>query len=1072
MSTSGIDRTPAIPNRNTRTKRDLLEDMLSITICILLLLWLPLPPVGDLFFDPGLWPSDQSDDSLDGTSSGSNEQETNVPYNQSDNRSYAKVNVFKANFEDAQDPGTNDGSAVLVIGGSSDEKSGSGSGNDRDDEQQVEADNNSSQSNHKNDNDSGDDDAGIGETDDEDDTVSAEVSEVADDDISFNEGVANQSYTENDNGTDANWNYTTSEDESIQIPLSQDAHEGSPISFSNMTQPLHGSIVIGPDNAVTYLPDPNYNGPDSFIVTTSSGNQTTSHTVTITVTPSNDPPVALNYTVTTTEETPVLLTLVNGTSDLDGDVSYLTITRPPDNGVIVIGDDNRTVTYIPNENFEGIDSFEYLIADSTFNSTGTIGITVTEENDGLWIISGVLDSVSLNEDSSTNIDILSNVFDPDGDSLTITSLTQPSNGVAVLNPDNTVTYIPTADFYGQDSFSFTVTGADGESISGTVDITINPVNDVPLTEDMTVMLDEDESAEIQLINIDVDQDSITYLIVSPPEHGIVTIVDGSGGILQYTPHSNYFGSDTFSFQTSDGISSSTISTVDLIINSVNDEPIAIDSMVVTDANNAIIIDVIAYDVEDDILTTEISEQPEHGTAVVDDSGTIIYSPEPGFNGTDSFTYTVSDGSGGSDSATVTITVGPENDTPVSENGDVSLDEDQSIDILLNATDGEGDTLGFEVVFLPSHGVIEIISGDGSIVRYTPTENYYGDDSFSFRASDSLSNGNIATVLLTVNGVNDQPAVNNDSYMIYEDNPLRENVLANDYDVDSDNLSVTLVEGSSDLQGTVTLDPDGTLVYTPEDDYYGTGSLQYVISDGNGEEAIGTVTITVVNLDDPPVANEDLVYTIRNQPVLVRVLENDADPDSSSLIVGSLGVPSEGSVKKSSDGKGVIYKPKPGFYGTDLFTYNVTDGKNSVQVTVTVHVFKYNFWQEKQMLGMLDDEFEQGTDVSIEFKLKDLTNHNDDQNLESPPVILRIQQVDSNNLPIGPVMDAAPSSGLYDGNQFNSRKSLYTYSMDTQNLEPGNWALYLYMLENSSSPAPEVLLESGPIDGITAIITIT
>lgn len=766
--------------------------------------------------------------------------------------------------------------------------------------------------------------------------------------------------------TDEDGSYIVTEDEPAPVQVGDNGN-GNDSSNEVIVQPQHGTVSEGSNNTIVYLPDPNYTGPDSFVVNTTDGSGSTiTHNVTVNVTPVNDPPVAPNITLATAEDTPVILTLVNGTSDVDGDVTSLIITTFPTHGTISTSPDNATITYTPNQDFQGEDSFTYTIGDVAYNSSGTVDITITPVNDNPALIEGANLEYSTTEDSPVQINILSYVNDVDGDALTVSELSQASNGIVVLNFDGTVIYTPSPGFVGQDSFGFTVTDSNGATVSGTLNITVLPVNDIPpnsdvenpvndtqlddvvvipgnimpTTEDMIVILDEDSLATIQLNATDPDGDPITFSIVSQPAHGTLVMIDSSAGIVQYLPFANYYGPDSFTYLVNDGMTQSEIATVDLAITGINDLPVAYDDSVYGYEGNATIIDVLAgdIDVDGDLLTIKIAQGPSHGIVIVNGDGTVTYTPDPDFDGTDSFNYIVSDGNGGSASATVTITLGSVNDAPVVASEAVVMDEDQSAEIELYAADEEGAILDLEIVVPPLHGSVEIIPGDNFVVRYIPQTDYHGADGFAFRVTDGLAYSNVASVDIVVNSVNDAPIANSDSFAIAQDMPLAGNVLVNDVDVDGDILSASIGQGVTSF-GTIVMNPDGSFVFTPNENFNGVASFQYQISDGNGGIASGTVIITILQVNDSPVARDDVGHTIRNHAVLLEVLSNDIDSDNDVLSVVSVGTASSGTVKITADAKAVIYEPDRGFTGEDRFTYTVTDGQNSAYAAVDVKVHK-------------------------------------------------------------------------------------------------------------------------------------
>jgi len=174
------------------------------------------------------------------------------------------------------------------------------------------------------------------------------------------------------------------------------------------------------------------------------------------------------------------------------------------------------------------------------------------------------DSTTTNEDSPVTIDVLSNDYDIDGDSLQIVNLTQPSGGSAVINADQTITYIPNPDFNGGDSFTYIANDGIANSNVASVIVTVNPVNDAPIAYDQSVTTGENTPVTIILDADDVDGDLLTYDIISGPTGGNLS---GTPPILEYVPNPGFVGSDSFTFRVDDGITESNLTTVSIMVES-------------------------------------------------------------------------------------------------------------------------------------------------------------------------------------------------------------------------------------------------------------------------------------------------------------------------------------------------------------------------------------------------------------------------------------------------------------------------------------------------------------------------
>ena len=195
--------------------------------------------------------------------------------------------------------------------------------------------------------------------------------------------------------------------------------------------------------------------------------------MTVTVTPVNDPPVAIDDTATTVEDTPVDVVVLANDSDPEGDT--LTVTRivtNPTNGTATINVDN-TITYTPNPNFSGVDGFQYEISDGN-GGTDTAWVSfilVTPINDDPVAND---DTATTDEDTPIAVTVLGNDTDPDGDTLTIQSITQPANGTTTINPDGHHHLHPHPNYSGTDTFTYTVSDGNGGTDTATVTITVDP----------------------------------------------------------------------------------------------------------------------------------------------------------------------------------------------------------------------------------------------------------------------------------------------------------------------------------------------------------------------------------------------------------------------------------------------------------------------------------------------------------------------------------------------------------------------------------------------------------------------
>ncbi|MBL9123977.1 MAG: tandem-95 repeat protein, partial [Planctomycetaceae bacterium] len=320
-------------------------------------------------------------------------------------------------------------------------------------------------------------------------------------------------------------------------------------------------------------------------------------------------------------------------------------------------------------------------------------------------------------------------------------------------------------------------------------------------------------------------------------------------------------------------------------------------------------------------------------------------PTLNYNGPDSFTYTVRDSNNQlSNVATVSITVTPVNDAPTANNDNAVTNQDVPviINILANDTDPDSpiDPSSVVIVTPPANGTTSINPVTGA-VTYTPNPGFTGTNTFTYTVKDTAgATSNIATVTIRVNN---PPIAVNDTATTPEDVPVAINILANDTDTDGTLVpsSVTIITGP--LHGTLVVNPStGVVTYTPNQNYNGADSFTYTVRDNDGAESnVATVSITILAVNDPPVAVDDPTTTDIGAPVVIDVLANDTDVDG-TLVPSSVTIvsgPTNGTATINPVTGAITYTPNPGFVGGDLIVYTVKDnlGATSNQANVPIRV---------------------------------------------------------------------------------------------------------------------------------------
>ncbi|HIF9359584.1 TPA: Ig-like domain-containing protein, partial [Photobacterium damselae] len=667
-------------------------------------------------------------------------------------------------------------------------------------------------------------------------------------------------------------------------------------------------VTVNPDGSWEYVPNPDFNGEDSFTVVVDDGNGgTDTITVTVNVTPVNDAPVGEDVTAETPEDTAVTGQLT--ATDVDGDNLTFKPGSNPENGSVTINADGSW-EYVPNPDFNGEDSFTVVVNDGNGGTdTITVTVNVTPVNDA-----PVGEDVSAETQEETAVTGQLTATDVDGDNLTFKPGSDPINGQVTVNPDGSWEYVPNPDFNGEDSFTVLVDDGNGGTDTITVTVNVTPVNDAPVGENVSAETQEETAVTGQLTATDVDGDNLTFKPGTNPENGQVTV--NADGSWEYVPNPDFNGEDSFTVVVDDGNGGTDTITVTVNVTPVNDAPVGEDVTAETQEETAVTGQLTATDVDGDNLTFKPGSDPTNGSVTVNPDGSWEYVPNTDFNGEDSFTVVVDDGNGGTDTITVTVNVTPVNDAPVGEDVSAETQEETAVTGQLTATDVDGDNLTFKPGSDPTNGQVTV-NPDGSW-EYVPNPDFNGEDSFTVVVDDGNGGTDTITVTVNVTPVNDAPVGENVTAETQEETAVTGQLTATD--VDGDNL--TFKPGSDPTNGQVTVNPDGSWEYVPNTDFNGEDSFTVVVDDGNGGTDTITVTVNVTPVNDTPEGEDVTAETQEETAVTGQLTATDADGDNLTFKPGTN--PENGSVTVNPDGSWE-YVPNTDFNGEDSFTVVVDDG---------------------------------------------------------------------------------------------------------------------------------------------------
>ena len=365
----------------------------------------------------------------------------------------------------------------------------------------------------------------------------------------------------------------------------------------------------------------------------------------------------------------------------------------------------------------------------------------------------------------------------------------------------------------------------------------------------------------------------------------------------------------------------------------NQAPVATNESLTVNEDTPLNLVLQGTDTDGDALTYSVVNSPTRGqlTGVAPN---LTYTPAPNDYGTDSLTFVVNDGQVTSAVATVLITILPVNDSPVAIAKTVTTAQNSSVTITLDGSDPEGDLLTGLIVTAPTNGTASVT---GRQILYTPGVNYSGDDQITFRLNDGGASSVATTISITVvppivvvpQITNQAPVATNESLTVNEDTPL--NLVLQGTDTDGDALTYSVV--NSPTRGQLTgVAPN--LTYTPAPNDYGTDSLTFVVNDGQVTSAVATVLITILPVNDSPVAIAKTVTTAQNSSVTITL--DGSDPEGDLLTGLIVTAPTNGTA--SVTGRQILYTPGVNYSGDDQITFRLNDGgASSAAATISITV---------------------------------------------------------------------------------------------------------------------------------------
>ncbi|EMW8522615.1 tandem-95 repeat protein [Vibrio parahaemolyticus] len=727
--------------------------------------------------------------------------------------------------------------------------------------------------------------------------------------------------------------------------------DGKVVSLDANNGPANGTVSVNPDGSVTYTPNDNYHGADSFTYIVTSGGVSESTTVEVNVTPVNDAPVAKNDISTTQEDTAVTIDVLSNDTDIDGDTLRIdSASVPSDQGTVEIVDGKLVFT--PAENFNGDAEITYTVTDGELTDEAKVSVTVNPVNDAPTIKVDAVESITENAVSTDTVVATLTVRDTDTseDQLTV-SLENNSNGYFVLVGDEVKLTQAGVDAVSNDELNLkdlTISASVSDGVNPTANdsdsLVVNRVNDAPTVENAIAdqVLSEDFDAyTIDLNEVFKDSDSSLEFSVSGNNSIQISIVNG---VATITPTADWNGKETITFTAKDPSGESVNQTVDFTVAPVVD--IEADSADVVE-DTPTIINVLGNDTfesTDKVVSLDAENGPKNGTVIVNNDGTVTYTPDDNYVGEDTFTYIVTSG-GVSESTTVSVDVTPENDAPVAKDDIATTQEDTvvTIDVLPNDTDVDGDKLSVESASVPKEqGTVEVVNGK---LVFTPAENFNGDAEITYTVTDGELTDE-AKVTVTVNPVNDAPTIKVDAVeSITEDAVSTDTVVATlevaDTDTPEDQLTVSLENNSNGyfvlVGDEVKLTQAGVDAVNNDELNLKDLTISASVSDGVNPTANDSDSLVVNRVNDAPTVENAIGDQVLSEDFDAYTIDlNEVFKDSDSSLEFS--VSGNNSIQISIVNGVATITPTADWNGSKALTFTATDPSGeSVSQTVNFTV---------------------------------------------------------------------------------------------------------------------------------------
>ncbi|MBK8805804.1 MAG: tandem-95 repeat protein [Bacteroidales bacterium] len=760
-------------------------------------------------------------------------------------------------------------------------------------------------------------------------------------------------------------NYILNEDESILnvnlLENDTDIENNSLlINTVALDQTQNGQLFIYQNGEFSYFPNKDFNGSDRFVYEVCDNgipSLCSFDTVAITVTPTNDKPIAVpDFEYIEPGGEILVVDVQHNDFDVDNLLLKTSIVDSPKYGsVLVLNSDS--IVYVSHITYEGFDTVVYQVCDDALISLcDTTQLIISTVSGELPPVLGD-DVVVLQEDKSTFIKVLSNDYDPNGDPLNLTLVKPPLNGIAIIDSNKDILYTPKLNFYGIDSFYYEACDTTFIPLcsSAKVLIWVQNINDKPIAEDDNLSVNEGDSiVAYNLLENDIDFDKNQLLISINP---VVSVENGSlkissDGSFSYKPNPFFNGQDNFTYRLCDNGTPVLCDTGVVSINVINvfDAPVAVnDTILILEEEEIQFFDVLLNDIDIDGTGITINTNPVSfsgkGKVSISPQGLLNFTAAKNYFGHAIVQYEICNLISPSlcNIGQIHIYIGNTNDAPIAVEDVYFFDENFTVseNLIDNDIDPDEDELALSIlpVISPVNGNLTLFSDGG--FEYIPLQNFSGIDSFQYSVCDNYLPRmcDTGTVILNIQPLNDAPEASNYTIVGEEDNILSGNLLSSVFDQDSYNFQFSLVDNSSN--GEVLLTENAEFTFNPHLDFNGLEIIKYSVCDDGIPVKCDTasIIITVTPIPDAPrVLVDTTIYYVTSKDVIKHKV-TAYDPENDDFDVVSISYKSgTGKVTGLFDGDSTVsYTPTLGVDETDTVVFVVCDAVGFCSEVVVIYI---------------------------------------------------------------------------------------------------------------------------------------